>query len=238
MVNTVGVARARWLPAVVVLLLVLAPAFEVLHVAEPGRLADLTAEDGVIEYVQALLYAVAAVAFAALAWTSRRHRIWAVLLALGTFVVAGEEISWGQRILDIGTPESFERSNVQGEINLHNLEGVHGSVRAIGLMIVLVVFIAMPVLHRLVPRVRALLDRFAVPVVPLWAVPLAIVALAYMAVPRVLDGVVFALDEVGELYLAAAAAAYGLGAWTLSGAERRASRPPIAAGAGATTPLP
>lgn len=34
---------------------------------------------------------------------------------------AGEEISWGQRILNIKTPESLAALNMQDEINLHNL---------------------------------------------------------------------------------------------------------------------
>jgi hypothetical protein len=229
--------RGRVLPAVVIALLVLAPVLAVLHVTEPGRLSQLTEEDGVVEYLQALLYAVTAGAFAVVAWRSARHRAWAALFAVGAFFVAGEEISWGQRILGIGTPASLERSNVQGEINLHNLEGVHGSVRALGVALVLVVFVALPIAHRLVPWARAILDRLAIPVMPLWAVPLAAVALAYMAVPRALDGVVFALDEVGELYLAAAATAYGLGALELTARGRAASGPSDAAAA-APTPLP
>ena len=37
------------------------------------------------------------------------------------FIAFGEEISWGQRILGIETPESLEGINDQGETNLHNL---------------------------------------------------------------------------------------------------------------------
>jgi hypothetical protein len=34
---------------------------------------------------------------------------------------AGEEISWGQRIFDIETPEVLQKENVQDEINIHNM---------------------------------------------------------------------------------------------------------------------
>jgi hypothetical protein len=56
-----------------------------------------------------------------------RQRRWAlvgllVLLAIGCFFLAGEEISWGQRVLGIATPEDF-RSNEQDEMNLHNFAG-------------------------------------------------------------------------------------------------------------------
>jgi len=42
-------------------------------------------------------------------------------LALMFFFGAGEEISWGQRILEIETPESIEAINDQEEITIHNL---------------------------------------------------------------------------------------------------------------------
>ncbi|MEI9907906.1 MAG: ATP-grasp fold amidoligase family protein [Actinomycetota bacterium] len=37
------------------------------------------------------------------------------------FVVSGEEISWGQRMLSFKTPKYFETRNVQDELSLHNL---------------------------------------------------------------------------------------------------------------------
>lgn len=44
-----------------------------------------------------------------------------LLTALGSFFVLGEEISWGQRIFNIETPEALEEINTQGELTLHNL---------------------------------------------------------------------------------------------------------------------
>ncbi|MBI5296230.1 MAG: hypothetical protein HY869_12215 [Chloroflexi bacterium] len=38
------------------------------------------------------------------------------------FFGAGEEISWGQRIFNIATPEALNQFNAQGEITVHNLE--------------------------------------------------------------------------------------------------------------------
>jgi hypothetical protein len=45
---------------------------------------------------------------------------WA-LLAFLFFFAAGEEISWGQKIFGIETPEFFMEKNYQQETNLHNL---------------------------------------------------------------------------------------------------------------------
>lgn len=43
-------------------------------------------------------------------------------LAFLFFFGGGEEISWGQRIFDIAEPASLAEANVQGELNIHNLE--------------------------------------------------------------------------------------------------------------------
>lgn len=37
------------------------------------------------------------------------------------FFGAGEEISWGQRIFNVKTPESINAVNIQGETNVHNI---------------------------------------------------------------------------------------------------------------------
>jgi hypothetical protein len=84
------------------------------------------AEDGPMEYLTVLLLGLAALyAGAALRHgrklfsTAERRLLGLFILAL--LVLAAEEISWGQRILDIETPPALKDSNVQGEINLHNL---------------------------------------------------------------------------------------------------------------------
>jgi hypothetical protein len=49
-----------------------------------------------------------------------------LVLAVGLFVVAMEEISWGQWIFFWKTPTALERVNRQDETNLHNLAGLWG----------------------------------------------------------------------------------------------------------------
>ena len=54
----------------------------------------------------------------------RRQRAlsaWLVLAALGTFYVAGEEMSWGQHYFDWATPDGWDSLNDQGETNVHNI---------------------------------------------------------------------------------------------------------------------
>lgn len=63
------------------------------------------------------------------AMTARRYfkqRNWlggilSVLICLVLFVMAGEELSWGQRIFGWATPEAISKVNAQNETNLHNM---------------------------------------------------------------------------------------------------------------------
>ncbi len=50
------------------------------------------------------------------------------IFALGFFFVAGEEISWGQRIAEIEPSAKIQEINYQGEYTLHNLNVVHHQV--------------------------------------------------------------------------------------------------------------
>jgi hypothetical protein len=47
------------------------------------------------------------------------------LLCVGAVLAAGEEISWGQRLLGIDTPDSVRDANLQEELNVHNLGAVY-----------------------------------------------------------------------------------------------------------------
>jgi hypothetical protein len=84
-------------------------------------------EDGFIETLSALGYLIAMVILIALAVAllkySGPYRKLSIFVALGgafvLFVMGGEEISWGQRIFNIATPDAFT-GNHQGEMNLHN----------------------------------------------------------------------------------------------------------------------
>lgn len=49
------------------------------------------------------------------------------LFAAGSLFIALEEIAWGQAFFNYGTPSYFVENNVQKEVTLHNLYGIHGS---------------------------------------------------------------------------------------------------------------
>jgi hypothetical protein len=86
----------------------------------------LTAEDHIIEWAQFICWVVSCAASGVVAnrlWRSHRRGLallWASL-SLGFFLIAGEEIAWGQRLLGLETPEALERVNRQQEITVHNI---------------------------------------------------------------------------------------------------------------------
>ena len=72
------------------------------------------------------------------------------LMALAMFVGFGEEISWGQRIFELHTPEFFKAYNLQNETNIHNLKikGVKLNkwVFTYGAMLVFLIYFSSPFL--------------------------------------------------------------------------------------------
>lgn len=98
---------------------------------DDATIRQLTREDGIVESVGAFCFFVASVlcfvTFARNRKVSKtlgqkpRREILLFLLGLFFFLCCGEEISWGQRILNIETPAWLKSANRQGEFNLHNM---------------------------------------------------------------------------------------------------------------------
>lgn len=100
--------------------------YAAVRVAAPDFVPRLIKEDGVLEYVQVLLYGVAA-CFALLVAARWRGQMFAwgfLLFALACVFVAVEEVSWGERLLGFDPPEAIRAHNTQDEMSLHNLAPV------------------------------------------------------------------------------------------------------------------
>lgn len=118
-------AMVRWiflLPFISTLIIVLTRVYKPLF-------RFLLVEDGVFEWFTFVcLLATAIFSFlVGLQLRSLKHPWQAslfILFGLAMFFAAGEEITWGQRVLGWETPEHIQAINEQGETNLHNLEGV------------------------------------------------------------------------------------------------------------------
>ena len=106
-------------------------------------------EDFVAENLTAMFYLFSGGAFLYVASRFRFRSLWCWGYVLLFLLIAGEEISWGQRVLGIKTPEVLVSMNVQKEISLHNLQGIHGTVRAAALSVVLLICFAIPISEKL-----------------------------------------------------------------------------------------
>lgn len=90
-----------------------------------GYRAWFSEEDGLAENLQVVFLLVAASGAGVVVRHRRRRgeRLLATLyagLAVALVFVAGEEVSWGQRLFGIETPPALAAINIQGETNLHN----------------------------------------------------------------------------------------------------------------------
>jgi hypothetical protein len=145
------------------------PLFVLLLIAavklKPYWYAVFNREDGLVEWATAIVYLVAAgfvISLALNLWRVSKERLYALLysgLAAAMIFVAMEEISWGQRLLGIDTPDFVEDINLQGEITFHNVEGfpLHQSYILVGFYGAFSRMIATPFLGRRYPHLVNLL---------------------------------------------------------------------------------
>ena len=90
-------------------------------------------EDGASEWWSVATYLAAAVLATATGWRLRRAGYPGLsiiqLVLAGIFLVGAlEEISWGQRLFEWGTPQALDAVNEQGETTFHNLEKVEPAI--------------------------------------------------------------------------------------------------------------
>ena len=129
------------------------------------------------------------------------------VLGLLMFIAAGEEISWGQRILGIKSPEYFVEHNAQGETNLHNLvvNGVKINKLVFSTMLIAalgIYLLIVPMLHKKNQAVKKFLDQSGVPVARAYQI---IAFLIVFAISQILKH-----DRNSELLECGAAALFAL----------------------------
>jgi hypothetical protein len=183
-------AHAKWAlpPRAGPLLFLVPPAVAVLGIvlalADPDAFLSLSREDSVLEWGQ-LASLVLAGAFVLLLARRRlrarepRGALALAAVAAGCLLVAGEEISWSQRIVGFETPAEIADANRQEEVTVHNLDGVQTALKGV-LVPVAVAGAALPWLAWARGHGGSLL------VPPLFLTSVFIVRLAYDAV-RIAD---------------------------------------------------
>ncbi len=138
--NEIPPFRKPWQRATFVFPIALFAVFILMKIFLPEVYLAQVHEDSVVEYTQALFYLAAAVlaAVGALAFSRRGEHFGSavfLILALGFFLVCGDEISWGQRLFHFGNPRIFAEYNVQDETSLHNLNIVQPFLHKIYILV-------------------------------------------------------------------------------------------------------
>jgi hypothetical protein len=92
-----------------------------------------------------------------------------LILGILLFIAAGEEISWGQRILGIKSSGYFLKNNAQGETNIHNLviNGVKINKLVFSTILITVLgiyLVVLPLLYKAKTGVKQFIDNSGVPV--------------------------------------------------------------------------
>jgi len=177
---------------------------------DPVNYVKLIAEDQWGEYATSVAYGLCSLL---LIWLSfqpvpRLQKVMFFVIGLGAFFVAGEEISWGQRIFGLPIPELLRQHNFQRELTLHNLDafvdafgtGHKTAVRLIvgWLLLSLVVTVGFP-------RHRDKIQQMGVPLVPVRLFPIFLLGPYFdhsWPVPK--------SDEITEFFLGIAMAAWAL----------------------------
>ncbi len=156
---------------------------------------EICREDGPVENYGALFHLISAILFfTAFAYSKidinyrwqkilGQKNLFYLLLGVLFFICFGEEISWGQRIFNIKTPEIINKYNAQNEINLHNLwifyatnpDGQRKSFIALMLnmsrlfsIFWLLYCVVIPIVDNLSVRINSIFKNINFPVPPLW----------------------------------------------------------------------
>ncbi len=159
------------------LFIVVVGSYLVMAVKFPVAYMVATYEDLVGEWTQVLLFFSVMLLALRVAFFTSRYRLFFILLAIAGFYTFMEEISWGQRLFDIPTPDFFKKHNLQQETNLHNfftgpfstqLKGILEYGLCIGLLLYGLVY---PLLLGCKWKVAVWVDSKGIPAPPLYLWP-------------------------------------------------------------------
>jgi len=135
------------------------------------------AEDGIYESLAAVACLAAGLVFlyAFIAYpkktddvAGKANRNWlALVFAVLLILLFAEEISWGQRIFGLGTPEFISQNSFQREINLHNLKilGRGNNTFSMSLFELMNIYlIVLPLAAYAFPSLRRVVQRLGFPI--------------------------------------------------------------------------
>ena len=179
---------------------------------DPVNYTRLVTEDQPGEYTTFVCFEIAGGFFFLLASKNGpyfRKIMWGTM-GVVALLIAGEEISWGQRIFGISTPEFFLKTNIQKEFNFHNISVIQGfdNKRVQGWLVLgWTIFSGVTVTK--LPSVSVWLERYGAPIIPLSLIPLFSLV-PYFSLMSKSSLIPFNTGELTELILSIAVLAWVL----------------------------
>ena len=174
--------------AFVLLLVTFIPLF----ILSPEQLTVYEKEDGILESCSAICYLLSSFTLFYLFFKSKsdqeefflgtNRNYFFLFLGILFIFCFGEEISWGQRILKMNTPDWMSKINMQNETNIHNINIFHGldenDNRKVGLAIWtnlerwFAIFwffycVLIPIFYLISDKAQNILRKIKLPIVPL-----------------------------------------------------------------------
>lgn len=135
-----------------------------------------------------------------------KRNLWLLLFSLALLGLAGEEVSWGQRIFGLEIPAKVLQSNFQNEFNLHNAKFIQASNNLLSdtLTHLLVAYlIVLPLGLAILPSINKFVINMSIPVPSLLVAFIALlIKIANSICYKVIYGNNYKNDflHVGEAY--------------------------------------
>lgn len=192
-------SKSRYFPSVMIscMSLLLCGIVYYIYYYHPVAYVHLIVEDSWGEYGTFICYLLSSFI---LLWSILRNpdlrKPGYILLALCFFIMAMEEVSWLQRILEIKTPGELVIINNQDELNFHNIKYVKHTKKVFSFLIILWA-IVLPYIHKQNGLIKKVADKMGIPVLPYHLIPIFVLALFFfiaMPIPK--------YDEINELIFA------------------------------------
>jgi hypothetical protein len=143
----------------------------------PDRYDPLMEEDRAVEWATVVFFLAAGITRSYQAIRTRRG--FDALVALFCLFVAGEEVSWGQRLIGYTPPGVFLEHNTQQEANLHNFADIFGRPKWMLIMALAGYGLLLPALARVAPARRPL-EKLGATAPPVAVVPWFLAAIALL----------------------------------------------------------
>jgi len=172
---------------------------------DPVNYVSMITEDNWAEYSTSVSFAITGILLLLLSFKVNKslQRVVYLLIGISAIFIAGEEISWGQRLISLPSSLSFiKESNLQGEVTLHNLqmfETVNSKLHSIAAYLILIWSLISIILSLQMQWLKEKVLNIGLPILPIKLLPMFLLVVYFFLFYPTAKA-----DEVGEFFLSIA----------------------------------